>query len=161
MRIRVVGIGTSFGDDAAGLLVVQGLCAEPGLPPGVDAVPCGRPVELLDLLDGIDSAVIVDATRSGQPPGTVHEPLAADLQEARAVSSHGLGVRDALAMARALGRAPKRIAIIGIEVASTLGDGVSQPVHAALAVARARVREKCAAWRAAEAGVACEGSPHA
>ena len=161
MRIRVVGIGTDFGDDAAGILVVQDLCAKPGLPPGVDAVPCGRPIELLDLLDGIDGAVIVDATRSGQPPGTVHEPAAGELREARPVSSHGLGVREALSMVRALGRAPKRVAIIGIEVASTSGDGVSGPVHAALAEASMRVREKCAAWRADEAGVVCEGSRHA
>jgi len=161
VRIRVIGIGTDFGDDAAGLLVVQGLSAGPGLPSGVDAVPCGRPVELLDLLDGIDGAVLVDATHSGQPPGTVHEPAAADLREVRAVSSHGLGVREALAMARALGRAPKRVAIIGIEAASTIGDGVSRPVHAALAEASARVRAKCAAWRAAEAGDAREGSQHA
>jgi hydrogenase maturation protease len=161
VRIRVIGIGTDFGDDAAGILVVQGLSSGLGLPPGVDAVPCARPVELLDLLDGIDGAVLVDATRSGQLPGTVHEPAAADLREARAVSSHGLGVREALAMARALGRAPERVAIIGIEVASTRGDGVSRPVRAALAEASARVRAKCTAWRADEPRGARERPRHA
>ena len=127
----------------------------------MDAVSCERPVELLDLLDGIDRAVLVDATRSGQPPGTVHEPAADDLREARAVSSHGLGVREALAMARALGRAPKWVAIIGIEVASTIGDGVSLPVRAALSEASARVRAKCGAWHADEAGGTREGSQYA
>jgi len=151
VRIRVIGIGTAFGDDAAGPLLVRGLAAGPALPPGVEAVPCGRPIDLLDALAGIDGAVLVDATRSGQPPGTVHEPALADLREACPVSSHGLGVREAIEMARALGRAPKRIAIIGIEVASTTGESVSAPVRAALAEASARVRAKCVAWHADEA----------
>ena len=161
MRIRVIGIGTDFGDDAAGLLVLQELTAGPGLPQGVEALPCSRPVELLDMLDGMDGAVLVDATRSGRPPGTVHEPVPADLYEARPVSSHGLGVREALALARALGREPRRIAIIGIEASSTTGDGVSRPVRAALAEATARVRSKCAAWHAADAAGALEGPRHA
>lgn len=161
MRIRVVGIGTRFGDDAAGLLVVQALAAGSGLPAGVDALPCSRPVELIDMLDGVDGVVLVDATRSGMPPGTVHEPAAADLSAARPVSSHGLGVREALAMARALGRAPERIAIIGIEADSTQGDGVSDPVRAALAEATARVRARCAAWEAVAAGPAEGGSARA
>ena len=164
MRIRVIGIGTDFGDDAAGLLVVQELAAGPGLPPGVEALPCSRPALLLDMLDGVDGAVLVDATRSGRPPGTVHEPVADDLHEARPVSSHGLGVREALALARALGLAPKRIAIIGIEAGSTSGDSLSRPVRAALAEATARVRARCAAWHAADpasAAGAQEGPRHA
>ncbi len=146
MRIRVIGIGTPFGDDAAGLLVARDLGAGRALPPGVEVVSCQRPVDLLDALEGIDAALLVDATCSGQPPGTVHEPALADLLEARPVSTHGLGVRQAIEMARALGRAPERIAIIGIEAASTAGEGLSPPVSGALAEACARVRARCAAW---------------
>jgi len=161
LRIRVVGIGTEFGDDAAGRLVVERLAEAPGLPAGVDAVACGQPFELLYALQGVEAAVIVDATCSGRPPGTVHEPAADDLREARPVSSHALGVREALAMARELGRAPERIAIIGIEAESTAGGGVSRPVRASLAEAAERVRGRCAAWRAADAAGTQGGSPHA
>ena len=147
MRIRVIGIGTDFGDDAAGLLVMRSLAEGAGLPVGVEAVACRRPVELLEVLDGIDAAVLVDATRSGRPPGTVHEPAADDLRGIRPVSSHGLGVREALAVARALGRAPERIAIVGIEGEATTGDAVSPSVRAALPEAAARVRSRCATWR--------------
>ncbi len=150
MRIRVVGLGSPFGDDAAGILVAQGLGAGDGLPADTEAVACRRPIELLDALEGVDGAVLVDATRSSRPPGTVHEPALDELREARPVSSHGLGVGEAVALARSLGRAPRRIAIVGIEAASTTGDGLSAPVRAALPEATARVRRRCDAWRAAE-----------
>lgn len=161
MRIRIVGIGTAFGDDAAGPLVVQSLAAGPELPVRVEAISCRRPLDLLDLLDGADGAILVDATQSGEPPGTVRELNAGDLREARPVSSHGLGVREALAMARALGRAPQRIAIIGIEAESTTGGEVSWPVRAALAEAAEKVRGRCAAWIAENDAPAVGGSRHA
>ena len=152
MRIRVVGIGTDFGDDAVGPRVVQLLASCGGLPPDVDAVRCSRPIELLDLLEGCDGVVLVDATVSGRPPGTVHEPTLGDLREARPMSSHGLGVREALSMARALGRAPGRIAIVGVEAESTSGPEVSAPVREALERAAATVRGRCDAWRASANG---------
>jgi hydrogenase maturation protease len=161
LRIRIVGIGTEFGDDAAGPLVVQSLASGPALPVGVEAIPCDRPLELLDLLQGIDAAVLVDATRSGRPPGTVHEPAIDELCEARPVSSHGMGVREALAMARALGRAPDRIAIIGIEAGSATGARPSPRVRSALEEGAARAREKCAVWMAGEAAAAAGRSRRA
>jgi hydrogenase maturation protease len=160
VRIRIIGIGTSFGDDAAGLGVVRHLAAEWPLPRGVEAVPCHCPLDLVELLEGVDAAVLVDATCSGRAPGAVHEPLAEELREARPVSSHGLGVPEALAMARAIGRAPPRIAIIGIEAASTAGSELSPPVRAALAEAAARARRRCAAWIASD-GQPPRASPYA
>ncbi|MGH0034046.1 MAG: hydrogenase maturation protease [Myxococcota bacterium] len=152
MRIRVVGIGSDFGDDAAGPRVVALLAARGALPEDVEAVRCSRPIELVDLLEGFDGAVLVDATVSGRPPGTVHEPALDELCEARPVSSHGLGVREALSMAKALGRAPERIAIVGVEALSTSGPDVSAPVREALERAAAAVRGRCDAWRASARG---------
>ena len=139
MRIRVIGIGTPFGDDAVGLAVARELRL-----PGVDTRLCRRPLDLVDALEGVDAAVLVDATRCGRPPGTVHEPDAADLREVRTLSSHGIGVCEALSLARALGRAPPRIALVGIEAELVDGDALSGPVRAALDEARERVRARCA-----------------
>ncbi len=136
----MIGVGTPFGDDAAGLLVAEDLAAD-----GVEAVACGRPLELLDAFDGADAVVLVDATRSGRDPGTVHEPALGELREARPLSSHGLGVRQALELARALGRGPQRVAIVGVEAQATQGMELSAAVRAALPEAAARVRECCRA----------------
>ena len=145
MSIRLIGLGSPFGDDAAGPAVVARLAAE-GLPAGVEAVIPGRPDALLDALEGAEAAVIVDASRAGLPPGTVHEPAPTELREARALSSHGLGVAGALALAEALGRTPGRLAIVAVEADALEGDGLSAPVRAALPEAARRVRARIAAF---------------
>jgi hydrogenase maturation protease len=145
MRIALIGIGTPHGDDAVGPLVVDALAAE-GLPAGVHALSWCRPPELVDALADADAALLVDATRAGLEPGTVHEPAAQDLLEARPLSSHGLGAREALALAEALGRAPQHLAIVGIEAGETSHDALSAPVREAIATASARVRARLAEW---------------
>jgi hydrogenase maturation protease len=141
----VIGLGSPFGDDAAGPAVVERLVAE-GLPPGVEAVIWRRPDALADALAGVDAAVLVDASRAGLPPGTVHEPERAALREARALSSHGLGAAGALALAEALGRAPRRLAVVAVEAAVFAGDDLSAAVRAALPEAARRVRTRVAAF---------------
>jgi hydrogenase maturation protease len=145
VRILVIGLGTGFGDDAAGPAVVARLAAE-GLPPGVEALIPRRPDALVDALAGAEAAVLVDATCAGLPPGTVHEPERGALREARALSSHGLGVASALALAEALGRAPRRLAIVAVEAQALEGDALSAPVRAALPEAVRRVRARVAAF---------------
>ncbi|MGH0030192.1 MAG: hydrogenase maturation protease [Myxococcota bacterium] len=128
MRIQVVGIGTDRGDDAAGLRVAERLAGR--LPPGVGVVACRRPgPDLATALDGVDAAVLVVAVRSGAPPGRVQRIAPEQLPEARAWSSHGLGLVEGLALARALGRAPARLAIVGIEGRRADGDARSREVE--------------------------------
>jgi hydrogenase maturation protease len=139
----VIGLGSPFGDDAAGPAVVARLLAE-GLPPGVETLIAQRPDALVDALEGVEAAVLVDASRAGLPPGTVHEPARAALREARALSSHGLGAHGALALAEALGRSPRRLAVVAVEAASLAGDGLSPAVRAAIPEAARRVRARLA-----------------
>jgi hydrogenase maturation protease len=139
----VIGLGSPFGDDAAGPAVVARLLAE-GLPPGVETLIARRPDALVDALEGVEVAVLVDASRAGLPPGTVHEPERAALREARALSSHGLGAAGALALAEALGRAPRRLAVVAIEAAALDGDGLSPAVRSAIPEAARRVRARLA-----------------
>jgi hydrogenase maturation protease len=139
----VIGLGSPFGDDAAGPAVVARLLAE-GLPPGVEARVAQRPDALVDALEGVEAAVLVDASRAGLPPGTVHEPERAALREARALSSHGLGAAGALALAEALGRAPRKLAIVAVEAAALGGDTLSPAVRSAIPEAARRVRTRLA-----------------
>jgi hydrogenase maturation protease len=145
VSILLIGLGSPFGDDAAGPAVVSRLVAE-GLPAGVRVLMPRRPDALLDALEGAEAAVLVDASRAGLAPGTVHEPVAEALGEARALSSHGLGVAGALALAAALGRAPRKLAVVAVEASALDGEGLSAPVRAALPEAARRVRAKIAAF---------------
>ena len=120
------------GDDAVGPLVGDRLLAA-----GAVVLDCGdEPTRLLDIWDGFDLVVIVDAVSSGAAPGTVHRvdagdgPLPRDLGLA---STHAFSVPDALELGRSLGRAPRRVVVIGVEGAAFgMGDPLTPAVDNAL-----------------------------
>lgn len=120
------------GDDAVGPLVADRLREA-----GAEVLECDdEPTRLLDGWAGLELVVIVDAISSGSAPGTVHrfdpgaDPLPRDLGLA---STHAFSVPEALELARALGRAPRRVLVLGIEGAAfKMGDPVTPAVAAAL-----------------------------
>jgi hydrogenase maturation protein HypF len=117
--IRIIGIGSPFGDDAAGLESARMLAEAP--PSNCEVILADRPgATLLDLMEGADAAILIDAVRSGAPPGTIHEFGFDELDRcpAHLVSSHDLGVVAAIHLAQQLGRAPSVGRVIGIEIAS-------------------------------------------
>ena len=73
----------------------------------------------MDLLDGAEAVILIDAVRSGALSGTIHEFSIdeVDRRAARFVSSHDLGVAAAIQLARKLGRGPFVGRVIGIEIA--------------------------------------------
>jgi hydrogenase maturation protease len=120
--IRIIGIGSPFGDDACGLTAARRLAEEP--PAGAEVVVADRPgAALIELLDGVDATILIDAVRSGSPPGTLHDlDLRTLLRSAvRSVSSHDLGVTAAIQLANVLGRLPARGRLLGIEAGSRPG----------------------------------------
>jgi hydrogenase maturation protease len=134
--VHIVGVGTVHGDDAVGLAVARRLAAS-ALPPGIVVRSCERPVpDLLDALDGAAAVVLVDAARTGTArPGTLLRLDPALLARRGRSSCHGLGLADALALARALGRAPHLIEVIGVEVGAAPAGSLSAPLAAVLPVA--------------------------
>jgi hydrogenase maturation protease len=143
--VRIIGVGTPYGDDRAGLAIAARLMEAPAS--GSEVVITERPgVELLDLLCGADAVIVLDAVRSGAAPGKIHDLALEELPEAdRACSSHGIGVADTLALAEALGCRP-RGRFIGIEARPhrrlpTWTDVLSPEVEAALDAAVLRVKE--------------------
>jgi hydrogenase maturation protease len=140
VRIKVIGLGSPQGDDAIGLEVARELSRET-LPGGASAVACDRPgVDLLDELEGIDAAVLVDALRSGASPGSVRVLSPGQLARGHALSSHALGVGDALALAAALGRPRPRLRIVAVELDAERGEGLSSAGRGAVPEACRRVR---------------------
>jgi hydrogenase maturation protease len=142
--IRIIGIGSPFGDDAAGLEIARMLAQSP--PPDCEVIEADRPgTALVELLEGAAAVILVDAVRSGAPPGTIHEFGFDELDHcaARLVSSHDLGVAAAVKLAHKLGRAPVVGKIIGIEISSAAAAPfceLSFPVRDALGRGVERVR---------------------
>ena len=117
----MIGVGSrDRGDDAAGLLAARFLRHR--LPAGVD-VTYGSPdpVSLIALWEGADRVWLIDAVVSGAAPGTVHRVDAVtERLPARPPcrSTHALGLADAVELARAVGRLPRRLTVFGVEAAA-------------------------------------------
>jgi len=131
MRRLLIGVGNpTRGDDAAGLEVAR----------RVASIETHQAVngsyELIDVWDGVDEVIVVDAARSGAPPGTVHRFEAANESLPNGVlqtSTHSVGVIETIEMARSLGRLPERLVVYGIEVSNlTPGAGLSDVVEHAV-----------------------------
>lgn len=142
--VRVIGVGTAYGDDRAGLEVAARLRA--GSPHGCEVVSTERPgAELVDLLRGADAVVIIDAVRSGAAPGTVHDRPLEGLDVPRSpYSSHGIGVGDAVALASALGQRP-RGRFVGIEAGAGV-PSLSTPLHPVVAAAIDPLVHRVRSW---------------
>lgn len=145
-RVRVVGVGNpEAGDDAVGLVVVRS--ARPALEAlGAEVVETAAGLHVLDLLRGIDAAVVVDAIRApggGRPAGTVVRaeagPEGLPAEVGSSLSSHGFGVAEAVGLAAALDEVP-RVVFLGVEISDvTAGHGLSEPVASSVPELEARV----------------------
>lgn len=153
-RVRIVGCGNpGAGDDAAGLVAVDR--ARPLVPPDVEVVTAPTALHVLDLLEGTETVLLVDAMRTtggGRDPGAVVRaesgPDGLPVALRSSLSSHGLGLAEAVGLAAALGPVP-RVVFLGVEVGDVrAGRGLSAAVAAALpALVEAIVREAAGpAW---------------
>ncbi|WP_019023588.1 MULTISPECIES: hydrogenase maturation protease [unclassified Thioalkalivibrio] len=117
----VIGIGNPWrGDDGIGHAVVDALADTPGL---ATAKSHGEPAELMELWQGHDPVILVDAIVTGAAPGTLHRLDAREpLPRGARYSSHGIGLAEAVELARSLGELPGTLIVHGIEPAC-LEDG--------------------------------------
>ncbi|EWM10211.1 hydrogenase maturation protease [Kutzneria sp. 744] len=126
----VIGVGNPYRrDDAVGLLVAESVARHGGHAVQSDGEPAG----LILAWEGAELAVIVDAVVcSPATPGRIHRT--ATLPPAHgSASSHGLGIPDAVALATALDRMPRRLVVYAVEAADvSLGVGLSDAVARAV-----------------------------
>lgn len=137
MKILTAGFGNVLlGDDGFGVEVLKRL-SKPALPPSVHMLDVGTSGFdlVLELMDGYDAMVVVDAARRGGSPGTLHvfSPSEADLD------THALGRLDphlveptrAMKLARQLEVLPGKITVVACEPQTcAVGIGLSGPVRA-------------------------------
>lgn len=130
--LMIVGIGNEFrSDDGLGPCVVREL--RKNVPRGVRIKEhSGEGTGLMDLWKGQSGVIVIDAIKSGSPPGTIHsiDPLHQETPRWLAQSSsHTFGVAEAIALSRHLGTLPGFLRIVGIEAESfAAGQGLSTSV---------------------------------
>jgi hydrogenase maturation protease len=166
----VIGIGNEYRrDDAVGSAVVTAL-AERGarrpLPGGTSLrMSDGEPTHLVSLWENARLAVVVDAARVRPAvPGRVHRLEPADGRyppTARTAGSHGLGLADAIRLARHLGRLPARLVVYAVEGADfALGTGLSGPVAARVESLADHIAAEVARHARSGAGTGDPAFPH-
>ncbi len=150
--VVVIALGNRFrADDGVGLVIAAQI-ERAGARCRV-LVGAEDALSLVAAWEGAGVAVVLDAAASGAAPGTIHRLEAGDEPLPRAIagcSSHGLGLAEAVALAKALGRLPGRLVIYAIE-AKTLeaGAALSPEVAAAAREVARRVAREIAAWSGA------------
>ena len=135
----VIGIGNRFRrDDGSALLVIDALA---GRVPATTVLmeSDGEPARLIDSWADAPLAIVVETVRQGGRPGAVSN-LDWASHEARSSSgergSHGLGILEAIALGRAVGRMPRQLLVVGIEPEDLgWGEGLSDAVARGIKVA--------------------------
>ena len=149
-RILVLGLGNDIlGDDAVGLVAARRLRFF--LPETVDVVESpGAGLDLLDLLESYDRAVLIDAIMTGKhPPGTILEFSGADFKKDDAPSPHYAGLPTVIQLAESLKiHFPQYFKVVAVEVENLYEvlEGLSNPVNFALPAVVERVEGIVRVW---------------
>lgn len=135
----VIGLGNPIlGDDGVGWRVAEAVEAELADPDVRVLCLAVGGMSLMERLAGYRRALIVDAVVSGEPPGTVLDMAAADMDRVmphHTASSHDLSLAAALDLGRELGaELPDEIRIVGVEALPEFefGEALSPEVAAAV-----------------------------
>jgi len=135
-NIVVIGVGNQYrSDDGVGIVVARRL-RERFLTRITVLEESGEGAALIDSWRGATWLMLVDAVRSGAPPGTIHR------LDARAApvpagffhySTHAFSVAEAIELARSLDQLPPHVIVYGIEGDNfAAGVGLSHAVEQAV-----------------------------
>ncbi len=118
-KTTIIGIGNAnCGDDAAGCFVAEAL-RERDLPTVQILSASGEVADLLEKFPSAGVLILVDAMAEVTECGRIHRmDTSADALPTEAFSrysTHGMGLPEAIEMARALGRLPSTVIVYGIE----------------------------------------------
>ena len=121
------------------------------LPRDVVLAVARTPLDLTDHWSGHDFAIVIDAVRGVDPPGTVSvvqvgkSPIAPTTGPG---GTHGLGVAEVVELARATGSLPAQVTLVGVAAEQfALGAPMSPAVAASVEHAAATVLDLLATMR--------------
>jgi hydrogenase maturation protease len=135
--VLILGLGNLLrGDDGIGPRLIEELNRR-GLPKGITALDGGTAgFDLLNMLEGYERVVIVDAAEIGQEPGQFVRFTPGEVRLAGStdtLSLHHAGLAEALALAEALGQPLPEIVIFGVQPAQIeWGEKLTPAVEAVL-----------------------------
>ena len=142
--VLVIGVGNLLmGDEGVGVHILRTLEEGPPIP-GVQFLDGGTGgINLLECIARAPAIVMIDATRDGQPAGTITRLRPAEVADIpRGLSAHDFGLRDLFAAAALLGQFPAiHLYTISVETIHPMCLDLSQPVGAAMPQVAAAVRE--------------------
>ena len=139
-ELRILGIGSPFGDDQLGWAVVHLLQQQTSLhrfmPKQLQMTCCDRPgMHLLELMRNAKTVFLIDAIKSGAPLGTLHCVTNKQIEDVgNALSTHGLGIAEAMKMGAALNELPEQVVLYGIEIGEpqlqfTLSEAITKAIQ--------------------------------
>ena len=148
----VIGVGTIHrGDDGVGSEVARAVRTR-GCLASVHELD-GEPLSLMEAWRDADTAIVIDAVapvHDGEAPpmpGRLHRFDASDAPlpavHRGSNSTHGLGLADAVELARAMGQLPRRLIVLGIE-GDTFEPGASVTPAVRAAIEAAADAVQCA-----------------
>jgi hydrogenase maturation protease len=120
-KIKIIGIGSPFGLDQIGKIMIDKLQAELPQQENVELVYLDRPgYYLLEHIRDSKTVHLIDAIQSDKPLGYIHryEYPNIDFKSQQLISSHACDLKQVLQLAEALGYSPKKLIIHGVEIGS-------------------------------------------
>lgn len=149
LQTLVIGLGNpDRGDDAVGVQVARRVAAERL---DVRVLELDDPSDVLDAWAPDDTVVVADAISSGGQPGDIHvvDAVARTLPAGSwaAGGTHAMGIAAVVELARALGRLPRRLVVVGVEAGrfdhgTPMSDAVAAAVPAAAAAVLAAIDDR-------------------
>lgn len=130
-NLKIIGIGSPFGMDRLGWDTVDYLKKhKQHAIKHSQLIKLDRPAtELLGYLDKEKKIIIIDAINGNDETGKVLQLTVTDLPETGSnLSSHGIGLSDALQLADTLGQLPSDLLIIGMETGGKTNEAPA-PAH--------------------------------
>ena len=121
-ELLVLGIGSPFGDDQLGWKVIELLEQSQALnrlmPKRLQLACCDRPgMQLLELMHSAQTVFLIDAVKTEEALGTLYCIQKEDIETfGTTLSTHGLGLAEALKVGVALQVLPQTMVLYGINI---------------------------------------------
>ncbi|HAT7907683.1 TPA: hydrogenase maturation protease [Legionella pneumophila] len=137
--IKILGIGSHFGDDQVGCLLADCLKTELSKDQYISKLVSieshDRPgLRLIELMNPAKVVFLIDAVKSGCAIGTIHRLKNKEIYAFQnRLSTHEMGVAQALQLGHSLNALPEHIILYGIEIDNIAFNAMlSKPVEKAM-----------------------------